>query len=76
LGYRSRGRGVEMPGLIRKLTIYAATSGLVIQSHGSVDHHQAIKLDYKSRRITDSSKLESENGKQETQLEAHGIIGE
>jgi hypothetical protein len=65
-----------MPGLIRKLTICAATSGLIIQSHGSVDHHQAIKLDYKSRRIADCSNAEAEKGKQETQLEAHGIIGE
>lgn len=62
-------------GLVRKLLIFASANGLVVQAHGSVDHHKAIHIGYKSRLVTDCSQDEAVKGRKGAQLEVHGIIG-
>ena len=64
-----------MPGIVRKLAIFATVNGLVIQSHGSVDHHKAIRIDYKSTRIQDESDDASAKDRKQEHIEAHGLIG-
>jgi SacI homology domain len=64
-----------MPGLVRKLIICASANGLIIQAHGSIEHHKAIQIDYRSRRIQDCRADEAAKHKSEIQLEAHGLIG-
>lgn len=64
-----------MPGLIRKLLIYASVNGLVIQAHGPVDHHKAVQIDYSTQRVRDCSAADASKSKKEIQLEAHGLIG-
>jgi hypothetical protein len=63
-----------MPGFVRKLVILAAVDGLILQAHGAVEHHNALKIDYKSRRVNALTASESvpKNG---PRLEVHGIIG-
>ncbi|KAF2124634.1 hypothetical protein P153DRAFT_370564 [Dothidotthia symphoricarpi CBS 119687] len=67
-----------MPGIVRKLLVYAAVDGLVLQSVAPHSHapapKQAIKIDYKGnvgpllkdRRDEDAAPIS---------LEAHGVVG-
>ena len=64
-----------MPGLIRKLLIYASVNGLVIQAHGSIDHRKAVQIDYSTQRVRDCSAEDASKNKKEVQLEAYGLIG-
>lgn len=63
-----------MPGLVRKLVILAAVDGLVLQAHGAVEHHNALKIDYKSREVNVLAANEDVS-KTGPKLEVHGIIG-
>ncbi len=65
-----------MPGLIRKLLIYGSVHGLIVQSHGPVDHHKAIHIDYNTRKITAYPSDDASQGKKDVSLEAHGLIGD
>jgi hypothetical protein len=68
----------EMPSLVRKLLIFAAVDGLILQPSPPRNHppttQQAIKVDYegnvgpllKDRREEDTTAIS---------IEAHGIIG-
>lgn len=62
-------------GLVRKLLIFASANGLIVQAHGPVEHHKAIQIDYKSRRVSECSHDEANRNRKGAQLEAHGIIG-
>lgn len=73
-----------MPALVRRLLIWAAADGLVLQasSHGPSEHHQkSVQIDYKSRQLKElpSSTTTTTGGSVEarkgTPLEAHGVIG-
>jgi hypothetical protein len=66
-----------MPGLVRKLLIFASLNGVVVQAHSSVEHHRPIQIDYRSNRISNFSLDHNEavKEKKEEQLEAHGLIG-
>jgi len=68
-----------MPALVRRLLIWAAVDGLVLQAHGSSEHHKSIHIDYASRQIKElppagagGTGAEARRG---NPLEAHGIIG-
>lgn len=72
-----------MPALVRRLLIWAAADGLVLQAHGPSEHHKSVQIDYKSRQLkelpsttstttTTGDSLEARKG---TPLESHGIIG-
>lgn len=68
-----------MPGLVRKLLIFAAVDGLVLQPAPPRNHKpatdQAIKLDYKSSRIAPLLKDRREEDTAPSTLEVHGIVG-
>lgn len=68
-----------MPGLVRKLLIFAAVDGLVLQPSPPRNHppttQQAIKIDYKGN-IQPLLKDRREEDTTPQALEAHGIVGE
>ncbi|KIW04942.1 uncharacterized protein PV09_04107 [Verruconis gallopava] len=68
-----------MPGLVRKLLIFAAVDGLVLQPAPPRNHkpttEQAIKLDYKTSRIRPLLKDRREEDTAPNALEVHGIVG-
>ncbi|KIW94269.1 uncharacterized protein Z519_05585 [Cladophialophora bantiana CBS 173.52] len=61
-------------GLVRRLLIWAAVDGVVLQAHGSTEAPKAIQIDYKSRRIRELQKSDA-SAKRTAPLEAHGIVG-
>ncbi|OAP65016.1 hypothetical protein AYL99_00988 [Fonsecaea erecta] len=61
-------------GLVRRLLIWAAVDGVVLQAHGSAEHPRALQIDYKSRQVKELGKLDA-LAKKPTALEAHGIVG-
>ncbi|KAF2085390.1 hypothetical protein K490DRAFT_46925 [Saccharata proteae CBS 121410] len=67
-----------MPGLVRKLLIFAAVDGLVLQPAPPRNHppatQQAVKIDYNGR-ISPLLKDRREEELTPTSLEAHGIVG-
>lgn len=67
-----------MPGLVRKLLIFAAVDGLVLQPAPPRNHppttQQAIKIDYKGN-VGPLLKDRREEDTTSTSLETHGIIG-
>ncbi|KAK7722695.1 hypothetical protein SLS57_004900 [Botryosphaeria dothidea] len=67
-----------MPGLVRKLLIFAAVDGLVLQPSPPRNHppttQQAIKIDYKGN-IQPLLKDRREEDTTPQALEAHGIVG-
>lgn len=68
-----------MPGLVRKLLIFAAVDGLILQPAPPRNHppttQQAIKIDYKGNIQPLLKDRRDEDTAPQT-LEAHGIIGE
>lgn len=73
-----------MPALVRRLLIWAAADGLVLQAHGPSEHHKAIQIDYKNRQIRELRPSATNTGVAlepsasrgtATPLEAHGVIG-
>lgn len=68
-----------MPGLTRKLLVFAAVDGLFLQPVGArtSDVHAGIRVEYGSNnnnnRIQHVS--EKQDATEETQLEVHGIVG-
>ena len=68
-----------MPGLVRKLLIFAAVDGLVLQPAPPRNHKpatdQAIKLDYKSSKIGPLLKDRRDEDTAPNALEVHGIVG-
>lgn len=62
-------------GIIRKLLIFATTNSLVVQAHGPVEHHKAIRIDYGSQRISECPHEEAVQSRRGPQLEVHGLIG-
>lgn len=72
------GTAFGMPGLVRKLLIFAAVDGLILQptpprNHGPTTQ-QAIKIDYKGN-VKPLLKDRREEDTAPVALEAHGIIG-
>ena len=63
-----------MPGLVRKVVILAATEGLILQAHGAVEHHNALKVHYSSGAV--SALVASDSVlKTGSRFEVHGVIG-
>ncbi|KAK8245091.1 SacI homology domain-containing protein [Phyllosticta capitalensis] len=67
-----------MPGLVRKLLIFAAIDGLILQPAPPRSHppstQQAIKIDYKGN-ISPLLKDRREEDTTSVSLEAHGVVG-
>ena len=66
-----------MPGLVRKLLIFAAAEGLVLQPLAS--RHQrgspAVRIDYESHNIESLAKADEPLDGPLAAFESHGIIG-
>jgi hypothetical protein len=65
-----------MPGIVRKLLIFATIDGLILQPHGGWDHDRSIRVDFKSRSIGLCAKEEPDALKENPHLESYGVIGE
>lgn len=67
-----------MPGLVRKLLIFAAVDGLILQPAPPRNHppstQQAIKIDYKGN-VGPLLKDRRQEDTAPVSLEVHGIIG-
>ncbi|KAH8434234.1 SacI domain protein [Aspergillus melleus] len=69
-----------MPGLLRKLIIFAAVDGLVIQSPGNGWRYNgngessSIKIDYKSGKTSFPASVSDESDR-DAALEAYGLVG-
>ncbi|RMD40777.1 hypothetical protein DV735_g4379, partial [Chaetothyriales sp. CBS 134920] len=46
---------LTMPGLVRKVLIFASVNGLVVQAHGPVEHGRTIRVNYGTQKIEDVS---------------------
>ncbi|KUL82125.1 hypothetical protein ZTR_09682 [Talaromyces verruculosus] len=71
-----------MPSLVRKLVIFAAVDGLILQQNdrgqrGSGNGNLSVQIDYKTRKITSLSQTRSESTAKSTSpcLEAYGLAG-
>jgi hypothetical protein len=73
-----------MPSLVRKLVIFAAVDGLVLQPNGNGGQRNSlgngnsssIQIDYKTRKITSLAQARPEStAKLTPSLEAHGLVG-
>jgi hypothetical protein len=65
-----------MPGLIRRIFIFAAVDGLVLQSPGSLEPPAVLRIDYKSQKLTSVPPTSAEEYSKKPHFESHGIIGE
>jgi hypothetical protein len=67
-----------MPGIVRKLLVFAAVDGLVLQPAAPRNHtsgaQPAIKIDYKGN-VGPLLTNRSENDTLTASFEAHGVIG-
>ncbi|KAK2781280.1 hypothetical protein FQN52_001712 [Onygenales sp. PD_12] len=62
-----------MPGLARKLLIFAAVDGLILQPYtASQTSPSALQIEYKTRRIYSPPSTSTKN---EACLESHGVVG-
>ncbi|KIY01925.1 uncharacterized protein Z520_02063 [Fonsecaea multimorphosa CBS 102226] len=61
-------------GLVRRLLIWAAVDGVVLQPSGPAEHPKTLYIDYKSRQVKELQKLDA-SSKKPAALEAHGIVG-
>jgi hypothetical protein len=68
-----------MPNLVRKLLIFAAIDGIILQPAPPKNHkpttEQAIKITYKNNGIGPLLRDRREEETRQEALEAHGIIG-
>ena len=65
-----------MPGLIRRIFIFAAVDGLVLQSPGALESPAVLRIDYKSHKLTSVPPISAEEHSKRPHFESHGIIGE
>lgn len=67
-----------MPGIVRKLVVFAAVDGLVLQGVTPHNHapapRQAIKIDYKGN-VGPLLKDRPDDDNASVSFEAHGIVG-
>ena len=62
-----------MPGLVRKLTVFAAVDGLILKPvHQRAQAQRSLNIDYKSH-VVSSTTISA--GKDDASFECHGIVG-
>ncbi|KAF7595312.1 hypothetical protein BBP40_006561 [Aspergillus hancockii] len=70
-----------MPSLLRKLVIFAAVDGLILQFPGNGSRHNgssessSIRIDYKTSRISPLSAYPADQIEQDSGLEVFGLVG-
>lgn len=62
-----------MPGIARKLLIFAAVDGLFVQSAHQQRGNHGTRIEYGTNRITAAS--ERDDVLESSLLEAHGVVG-
>ena len=66
----------EMPGIVRRLVIFAIADGLILQPHGShYEQPQALRLEWKTARVTPWKTTAFEQYQDKPYMESHGIVG-
>ena len=71
-----RSRYAAMPGLVRKLVIFAIADGLILQPYGAqFDQPQALRLEWKTSKLTPWKTTTPEQYKDKPHVESHGIVG-
>lgn len=72
----------KMPSLVRKLVVFAAIDGLILQQsdrgqRASSNGNLSLHIDYKTRKITSLAQVHSESTVRSTSpcLEAYGLVG-
>ena len=62
-----------MPGLVRKLVVFAAVDGLILKPlHQRAQAQRSLKIDYKSHAVSSTTECASRDA---ASLEFHGIVG-
>ncbi|PKY09176.1 SacI domain protein [Aspergillus campestris IBT 28561] len=69
-----------MPGLLRKLVIFAAVDGLILQPPAAnlrnyANNDSALLIDYKTGRVSSLPASASELSERDSGLEAYGLVG-
>lgn len=65
-----------MPGLVRKLVIFAIADGLILQPYGAhFEQPQAVRLEWKTSKLTPWKNTTPEQYKDKPHVESHGIVG-
>ena len=64
-----------MPGITRKIIIFATVNGLILQPSGGWESKKAICVGYGSDPISTQPKIEHEKYKSILHIESHGLIG-
>lgn len=73
-----------MPGLLRKLVIFAASDGIIVQPHGhggsqrhaGLREPSAIRIDYKTNKVSPLSPSAADQADgRDGGLEAYGLVG-
>lgn len=78
-----------MPGLLRKLLVFAAVDGLILQPHGNGSRENnnnnntngdyPLRIDYKTNKVTplpnNHISEPSERERKDTGLEVYGLVG-
>ena len=62
-------------GIIRKLLIFASANHLIVQAHGTVEHHKAVQIDFKTKQVTECPHDDAVKNRKPPSLEVHGLIG-
>lgn len=70
-----RERAATMSSLFRRLVIFATVDGLIIQGHGTTEHHKSLLVEYESQRISERPKTSQTHNHSAPRLEAFGLIG-
>ena len=65
-----------MLGIVRRVVIFAAVDGLILQAHGPIDHHKLLRIDYRSNKVVSCPPSSLPPDHEFVSLESHGIIGE
>ena len=66
-----------MPGIVHKLVITAAVDGLLLQPLALRNQHTSptIQVTYKTNKIVALNDNESEDCRNSSSVEAHGVVG-
>jgi hypothetical protein len=69
-----------MPGLVKKLLVFAAVDGLILQPIGGQRNNNVglptLQIEYKTRRMYTVPQISNLRHKDEARLVSHGVVGE
>lgn len=65
-----------MSGVIHRVLIFAALDGLILQAHGSVEHHKVLHIDYATNNVVSRDPSTLPPLHDNARLDSHGVIGQ